>query len=162
MDGAGPMILDVGLAVRVVTGIRTHTALGTGCLEWEAEGVRAALIGTEGSPGAVLAAACLAAEDSSLRLPSPKAFRRHWPANAATTAPTVRQTLECSVHREDLPCQPCQVEAGPPVDPADLPEDWKRTRAQLAERDYRRGQRPVDLTEDVSAARARIDQEATP
>ncbi len=111
------MILDVGLAVRVITGVRTHTAMSSGCLEWEAEGVRAALIKTEGSPGAVLAAACLAAEDASLRLPSPNAFANHWPVNASTTAPTHRQILECPEHRQSLPCGPCKEVAGPELTP---------------------------------------------
>lgn len=127
------MILDVGLAVRVITGIRTHTAMSNGCPEWEAEGVRAALIGCEGTPGAVLAAACLAAEDASLRLPSVNAFRNHWPVNAKTDAPARRHSLDCPEHHEPVPCQTCKAEAGPELAPEQIAAAAAETRRLIDE-----------------------------
>jgi hypothetical protein len=71
------MTLDPGLAARLLAGIRTETARRTGCREWDPAGISAALIATEGPPGAVLAAAALAAETAALDKPSPAAFRNH-------------------------------------------------------------------------------------
>ena len=45
------MMVNLGAAVNVVQGIRTHTAQQTGCPEWDAPGIRAMLTGSEGSPG---------------------------------------------------------------------------------------------------------------
>lgn len=145
MDGAKPMILDIGLAVRVVTAIRTHTAMSHGCPEWDAEGVRAMLTGSEGTPGAVLAAACLAAEDASLRKPSPTALRNHWPVNAATSAPTQRQALECPEHREPLPCPPCKAEAGRELNAEELAAEKARCLRLAEEARDRRRQERADL-----------------
>jgi hypothetical protein len=134
MDGANPMILDIGLAVRVITSIRTHTAMREGCPEWDAHGVRAMLTGSEGTPGAVLAAACLAAEDASLRKPSPAALRNHWPVNAATTAPVTRQALECPEHRQQFPCEQCKAAAGPELTPEQIADRAAECRRIASER----------------------------
>jgi hypothetical protein len=86
------MMVNLGAAVNVIHGIRTHTAQHTGCPEWDAPGIRAMLTGSEGSPGSVLAAACLAAEDPSLpqtltgRTAQPLARQR--PIDTAPRAPT--------------------------------------------------------------------------
>ena len=109
------MILDLGLATRLVVGIRTHTAQRTACQPWDAAGVSAALKATEGSPGAVLAAAVLAAEDPSCRTPNASTFAAHWPVNAASTRPAPRHAMRCPEHPDqDQPCQPCKAEKGPP------------------------------------------------
>lgn len=73
------MIVNLGAAVNVIHGIRTHHAQTTGCPTWDEAGIRAALTGCEGTPGSVLAAAALAAEDANLRAPSASALRHHWP-----------------------------------------------------------------------------------
>jgi hypothetical protein len=100
------MILDVGLAVRLVVSVRSHAAQTHGCPEWEGPGVQAALIATEGAPGIVLAAALIAAEDATLRLPSAGAFRAHWPKNATATPPPPSHNVPCPDHPEhDMPCQ---------------------------------------------------------
>lgn len=147
------MILDLGLAVRLVTSIRTHTALRNGCPEWDAEGVRAMLTGTEGSPGAVLAAACLAAEDASLRKPSSTALRNHWPVNAATEPPARRQNLECPEHHEEMPCQTCVTEAGPSGTPeeAEAIAECKRLAAEGKQR-YREKQAAIDTARQEAQA----------
>lgn len=99
------MILDLGLAVRLVVSVRSSMAQVKGCPEWEGPGVQAALIGTEGSPGAVLAAALLAAEDASLRLPSVNAFKAHWPKNAGVAPPAISHNVRCIDHpTHDMPC----------------------------------------------------------
>lgn len=98
------MTLDLGLAARVITGIRTVTAQHTGCVEWETPGVAAALRSTEGPPGAVLAAAALAAEDASLRFPTEAGFRAHWPKNASAP-PKANHNVPCVDHpTHDMPC----------------------------------------------------------
>ncbi|GGL27552.1 hypothetical protein H9L10_03635 [Phycicoccus endophyticus] len=102
--------LDLGLAARLIAGIRTETARHTGCHEWDAPGVAAALRATQGSPGSVLAAAALAAEDPSLRTPTEKALLRHWPKNAASEARYTAAT-PCPDHPEhDLAgCPACRA-----------------------------------------------------
>lgn len=140
------MILDVGLAVRVVTAIRTHTALQAGCPEWDAEGVRAMLVGSEGSPGAVLAAACLAAEDSSLRKPSPTALRNHWPVNATTTPPARRQVLECPEHRQPQPCPGCEADRGPELTPEQIAKQAQLIKTQIAAERARKREQAAALT----------------
>ena len=55
------MMVNLGAAVNVIHGIRTHHAQTTGCPTWDEPGIRAALTACEGSPGSVLAAAALAA-----------------------------------------------------------------------------------------------------
>lgn len=111
------MILDLGLAVRLVVGIRTHTAQRTACQPWDAAGVSAALKATEGSPGAVLAAAVLAAEDPSCRTPNASTFAAHWPVNAASTRPAPRHAMTCPEHPDQTqPCQPCKADATPMPD----------------------------------------------
>lgn len=109
------MILDIGLAVRVVQGVRTDTARTHGCPEWEGPGIQAALIATEGPPGVVLAAALLAASDPRLDKPSANAIRMHWPKNAGLTPPARTNNIPCPDHPDhDMPC-PVPPE---PVDPS--------------------------------------------
>ena len=100
------MILDLGLAVRLVVNVRSHAAQTHGCQEWEGHGVQAALIATEGAPGIVLAAALIAAEDATLRLPSAGAFRAHWPKNATAAPPPPSHNVPCPDHplEHDMPC----------------------------------------------------------
>lgn len=106
MDGGSPMILDLGLAVRVVVSVRSHTAQSHGCPEWEGPGVQAALIATEGAPGVVLAAALLAASDPALEKPSANAIRMHWPKNAGLAPPRQSMNVRCVDHPDhDMPCK---------------------------------------------------------
>ena len=98
------MMVNLGAAVNVIHGIRTHHAQTTGCPTWDEAGIRAALTGCEGSPGSVLAAAALAAEDTNLRAPSTPAFRHHWPVNATSTPPRRSANTPCPEHPEhDMP-----------------------------------------------------------
>ncbi len=97
------MIVNLGAAVNVIHGIRTHHAQTTGCPTWDEAGIRATLTGCEGSPGSVLAAAALAAEDTNLRAPSVPALRHHWPVNATSTPP--RHSLDVAS------CGPCTAAA---------------------------------------------------
>ena len=102
------MMVNIGAAVNVIHGIRTHHAQTTGCPTWDEPGIRAALTGCEGSPGSVLAAAALAAEDTNLRAPSVAAFRHHWSVNATSTPP--RHSLDVD-RREQR--QSARVGGGP-------------------------------------------------
>ena len=98
------MMVNLGAAVNVIHGIRTHHAQTTGCYTWDEAGIRKALTGCEGSPGSVLAAAALAAEDTNLRAPSVPAFRHHWPVNATSTPPRRSGNVPCPDHPEhDMP-----------------------------------------------------------
>ena len=107
-------MVNLGAAVNVVQAIRTHTAQQTGCPEWDAAGIRAMLTGSEGSPGSVLAAALIAAEDASLAKPSPAALRNHWPVNAPSTPPRVPQLDLCPEHGNPCcDCLDCRRESGP-------------------------------------------------
>ena len=99
------MMVNLGAAVNVIHGIRTHHAQTTGCPTWDEPGIRAALTACEGSPGSVLAAAALAAEDTNLRAPSVAAFRHHWPVNATSTPPRHSLDVACIDHpQHDMPC----------------------------------------------------------
>ena len=99
------MIVNLGAAVNVIHGIRTHHAQTTGCHTWDEAGIRAALTACEGTPGSVLAAAALAAEDTNLRAPSVAAFRHHWPVNATSTPPRHSFDVACIDHpQHDMPC----------------------------------------------------------
>ena len=112
------MIFNVGAATNVIDAIRTHTAQTTGCPTWDTPGIRAALTGCEGNPGAVLAAACLAAEDPSCLKPSVAALRTHWPVNAKSEPPRVPNLDMCPIHpgHERRDCRPCRDDHGPTLD----------------------------------------------
>ena len=98
-------MVNLGAAVNVIHGIRTHHAQTTGCPTWDEPGIRAALTACEGTPGSVLAAAALAAEDTNLRAPSVAAFRHHWPVNATSTPPRHSLDVACIDHpQHDMPC----------------------------------------------------------
>ena len=128
------MIVNLGAAVNVVQAIRTHTAQRTGCPEWDAPGIRAALTGCEGAPGSVLAAACLAAEDPACLKPSPAALRTHWPVNALSSLPRVPQLDLCPDHgnpRRD--CLDCRRETGPDLTPEQIAANAAALRAQVRE-----------------------------
>ncbi len=135
MDGEEPMILNLGAAVNVVGAIRTHTAQAIGCPEWDAPGIRAALTGCEGTPGAVLAAACLAAEDAALAKPSVAALRNHWPINAKSEPPRTPQLDRCLVHpgQDRRTCRACADERGPELTPEQIAEQARALRAQVAD-----------------------------
>lgn len=104
MDGANPMN-PTGAAIAHIAALRTDLAQRTGCTEWDTAGIRAALIATEGEPADVSAAACLAAGDPKLRLPSAAAFRAHWPKNT-TAPPRATYNVPCPDHpgEHDMPC----------------------------------------------------------
>jgi hypothetical protein len=131
MDGGKPMILDLGLASRVVVGVRSHTAQRTGCPEWDTAGVSAALKAADGSPGSVLAAMLLAAEDGSLTKPSLSAIRSHWPRNATGTGPSVSHNVPCVDHPDnDMPCQHADHRGD--MTPEQIAEAARMVRAALA------------------------------
>lgn len=97
------MSLHIGAAVAHIASIRSELAQHTGCPEWDHGGIRAAFIATEGAPCDVSAAACLAAGDPGLRLPSAGGFKAHWPKNA-TAAPRVSLNQPCPEHPDhDMP-----------------------------------------------------------
>ena len=128
------MMVNLGAAVNVIQAIRTHTAQQTGCPEWDAPGIRAMLTGSEGSPGSVLAAACLAAEDPACLKPSPAALRNHWPVNAPSTPPRVAQLDLCPDHgnpRRD--CLDCRRETGPDLTPEQIRANAAALRTQIAQ-----------------------------
>ena len=110
------MNLDIGLAARVVAGIRSEVARRTGCKEWDTAGIAKALRETEGSPGDVLAAACLAAEDHKLERPSAAGFRICWPVNEVTQ-PKVSHDIPCPEHTgQTMPCPRCKADVRPPTE----------------------------------------------
>ena len=128
------MMVNLGAAVNVIHGIRTHTAQQTGCPEWDAPGIRAMLTGSEGSPGSVLAAALIAAEDASLARPSPAALRNHWPVNAPSTPPRIPNLDLCPDHgnpRSD--CLDCRRETGPDLTPEEIRANTAALRTQIAQ-----------------------------
>ena len=128
------MMVNLGAAVNVVQAIRTHTAQQTGCPEWDAPGIRAALTGCEGSPGSVLAAALIAAEDPACLKPSPAALRTHWPVNALSSLPRVAQLDLCPDHgnpRRD--CLDCRRETGPDLTPEQIRANAAALRTQIAQ-----------------------------
>lgn len=127
------MILNLGAATNVVVAVRTHTAQHTGCPEWDAAGIRAMLTGSEGSPGSVLAAACLAAEDPACLKPSPAALRNHWPVNAPSSLPRIPNLDLCPDHgnpRSD--CLDCRRENGPELTPEQIAANVAALRSQVA------------------------------
>ena len=127
-------MVNLGAAVNVIHGIRTHTAQQTGCPEWDEAGIRAALTACEGSPGSVLAAAALAAEDASLRAPSVAALRHHWPVNALSSMPRVPNLDLCPDHgnpRRD--CLDCRRETGPDLTPEQIRANAAALRTQIAD-----------------------------
>ena len=129
------MMVNLGAAVNVVQAIRTHTAQQTGCPEWDAPGIRAMLTGSEGSPGSVLAAAALAAEDTNLRAPSVAALRNHWPVNAPSSLPRIPNLDLCPDHgnpRSD--CLDCRRETGPELTPEQIAANAAALRTQIAEK----------------------------
>ena len=128
------MMVNLGAAVNVIQAIRTHTAQQTGCPEWDAPGIRAMLTGSEGSPGSVLAAACLAAEDPACLKPSPAALRNHWPVNAKSTPPRRPNLDRCPEHgnpRTD--CLDCRRETGPDLTPEQIRANAAALRTQIAQ-----------------------------
>lgn len=122
------MTFDPGLAARLIAGIRTETARHSGCREWDTPGIAKALQATEGPPGAVLAAAALAAEDANLRAPSAAAFKAHWPAKASAP-PRVSHDIPCPDHPGLVqPCGLCREGKRPPT-----PDELVTIRQTLAE-----------------------------
>ena len=116
--------------MNVIHGIRTHHAQTTGCPTWDEAGIRAALTACEGSPGSVLAAAALAAEDTNLRAPSVTAFRHHWPVNATSTPPRHSLDVACIDHpQHDMPC-PHRDHAGD-MTPEQIAEAARAARAAI-------------------------------
>lgn len=101
------MTLDIGLAARLIAGLRSHTP---GATTWDTAGIAAALREVGGSPGAAFAAAALAAEDASLAKPSAAAFRNHWPQNAGVSSPRETHNVRCPEHPINFhPCPLCEA-----------------------------------------------------
>ncbi len=128
------MIVNIGAAVNLIVAVRTHTAQRTGCPEWDPAGIRAMLTGSEGSPGSVLAAALIAAEDAALSKPSPAALRNHWPVNAKSEPPRPRNLDRCPEHgnpRTD--CLDCRRESGPDLTPEEIRANAAALRTQIAQ-----------------------------
>ena len=100
------MSFDINLAARVVAGVRATIDAPP----WDAPGIAAALREVGGTPGAAFAAACLAAEDPTLRSPSPGAFRLRWPAQAIS-GPSTRYDQPCPEHHLTMPCRACAAAA---------------------------------------------------
>ena len=124
--------LDLGLAARVIAGVRARTASEHGCPTWDTPGIAAALTATGGDPGPALAAAALAASDPALRLPSAAAFRAHWPErDGTTTAPPTSHNTPCPDHPEQvMPCQQCRAE-NPPASPETVKAALDAARAAI-------------------------------
>lgn len=137
------MTLDIGLAARVISGIRAATP---NCPDWDTPGIAAALREVGGTPGAALAAAALAAEDAALTKPSATAFKHHWPTNAGISAPRVSMDVRCPEHSLNVhPCAECAAKRCEPTD------DYLAAKAELAAR------RPIPTTQkrlaDFAAAK---------
>jgi hypothetical protein len=131
------MTLDVGLAARLIAGIRATTP---GAAPWDTPGIAAALREVGGSPGAAFAAAALAAEDAALVKPSASAFRVRCPEHPL------------NVH----PCPQCAAKKCPPD------EDYLAEKKKLEARKTAAhlSAKPVVLTDAESAAIARKKLEA--
>ena len=150
------MILNVGAAVNVIHGIRTHTAQATGCPTWDEAGIRKALTSCEGTPGSVLAAAALAAEDANLRAPSVAALRHHWPANAPSTPPRCSVNVPCPEHPgHDMPCAECK--ARPDMTPEQRIAAARAIRALITPGPKPRHPAPTTPVRDLDNVRAAID-----
>jgi hypothetical protein len=150
------MTLDIGLAARLIAGIRATT----GAPAWDTAGIAAALRDVGGTPGAAFAAAALAAEDTSLHKPSAKAFAQHWPQNAGVTAPRTSYDVHCPEHPLSVhPCPQCAAKKCTP-DPVEH-ADYLAAKAALrgrqgpAPREQRYQPTP---TEELARARARADK----
>lgn len=112
------MTLDIGLAARLIAGLRANTPNATA---WDAAGIAAALREVGGTPGAAFAAAALAAEDAALIKPSVAAFKNHWPQNTGVAGPAVSHDVHCPEHPLSvMPCPQCAAKRTPP--PVDDPE----------------------------------------
>jgi hypothetical protein len=152
------MTLDLGLAARVVAGIRAATP---GATEWDTAGVAAALREVGGTPGAALAAAALAAEDRALSKPSAAALRNHWPKNTGVEQPRVSHNVRCAEHPLNvMPCPQCASKRSLP-DP-DEHADYIEAKAALRNvRPSSAPTKPQQLTdaEHAAIARKRLDKE---
>lgn len=103
------MTLDLGLAARVIAGIRSHTARHTGCPEWDTAGIAKAIKSTQGPPSDVLAAAAIAAGDPTLDKPSATAFKARWHVKASEP-PQVSHNRPCPEHPDQpQPCHTCKT-----------------------------------------------------
>lgn len=151
------MILDLGLAVRLVVSVRSHTSQSMGCPEWEGPGVQAALIATEGPPGVVLAAMLLAASDPKLDKPSANAVRMHWPKNAGIAPAGRSHNVPCIDHPEhDMPC-PHDAHRGD-MTPEQIAEAKAAVlAAAAAARTAPRTPKPEPIAHDLAQVRAAID-----
>jgi hypothetical protein len=158
MDG-GEMTLDIGLAARLIAGIR---ATAPGAAPWDAPGIAAALREVGGTPGAAFAAAALAAEDAALVKPSASAFRVHWPQNAGVSAPRQSMNVRCVDHPLSFqPCPQCAAKKclPDPQEHADYLAEKKKLEARKTA--AHPSAKPVVLTDAESAAIARKKLEAT-
>lgn len=152
------MTFPSGALIAAIADIRTELAQRTGAVEWEAPGIRAALIATHGAPADVSAAACLAAGDKTLRFPSEAGFVQHWPRNASK-GPDRSHNIPCPDHPSlhDMPC-PNPPE---PIEAAVRHSLAAQARANIRRpaNTTRRVPTPGDAT-NAEAARTRADQEA--
>lgn len=132
--------LDIGLAARVIAGIRSHTARHTGCPEWDTPGIAKALTQTPGAPGDVLAAAAIAAQDVNLAKPSVKGFQVCWPVKASEP-PQVSHNRPCPEHPDQpQPCRTCKtlLRRGQPEDIARCRDALDTARREQHEQAARR------------------------
>lgn len=121
-------LLHPDQAAKLVAAVRLHVARSTPCSIWDVAGISAALRSTTGTPGSVIAAALLAAEDTTLRAPSAQAFANHWPMNARSEKPRPSNDIPCPEgHGFDLPCPVCASETRPAK-----PEELARLRESIS------------------------------
>lgn len=150
------MSLDIGLAARLIVGIRANTP---GATAWDAAGIAAALREVGSTPGAAFAAAALAAEDASLAKPSAAAFRNHWPQNAGVSGPRESYDVACPEHPAQVhPCPTCRAEKTAPGEHAIVA--LRRAAADAKARAPRPAvPKHARRGPDLEAIRARIDAE---
>jgi hypothetical protein len=149
--------LDIGLAARLVAGIRSATP---GCPDWDTPGIAAALREVGGTPGAALAAAVLAAEDTALTKPSAAAFRHHWPTNAGISAPRISMDVRCPEHSLNVhPCAECAAKRCLPDPEAHADYLAEKKKLEARKTAAHPSAKPAELTDAESAARARAKLE---
>jgi hypothetical protein len=164
--------IDLGIAARLVVGVRNDTARRTACTTWGADGTAAAMRATGGSHGSLYAAALLTAEDPTVNAPSPAAFRNRWPVNA-TSQPRISYDVPCTRgHAGQVePCPTCRAERDRAPEPPGsveaaidecrraIAEGKARVRARDNATANRPGLNPEPHEQRLAAARARAETE---
>lgn len=136
---------------------------------WDVPGIRAAIERAStamrhASDSELLRAAVNLAENGQVNTPGLLTEHGPWWDTAGTNnaRPSWVAARVCCPEHPQHPahaCPICEANRGAEVDPANPPEAWQQVRQQLAAKDWRRTARPVELTTDVTTARALIDQE---